>query len=241
MPYPPTSSRVRTALRPRNISQSADQYIRVKQLKAKDVVTGHYLRIEGNKAVNENKGDHREALQKLEMASELAFWCHRSFGHAPDFQPGPFAPPRPPEPPEHALAQELDALRAQFDQHRTEAERAQAQIDDLAEQHLSAEQRAIRERMAKDLESRLAVQEQTLAALQADAERQPAERQARIADARRAKRKIKLDDAATRALIDAQLRRPASARRARQVRARLGGSRRNRLGSGAPVVASCCP
>lgn len=42
----------------------------------------HTLRIEGNRATHQFRTRHKEALDGLKLARELAIWFHRSFGKA---------------------------------------------------------------------------------------------------------------------------------------------------------------
>ena len=54
----------------------------------------HTLRIEGNKATHQFRTRHKEAMDGLKLARELAIWFHRSFGkEGASFKPGPFIPP----------------------------------------------------------------------------------------------------------------------------------------------------
>lgn len=73
---------------------------------------------------------------------QLAIWFHRSFGRQPGFKAGAFIPPQPPERADDKLAKELEALRAEFDQARTAAERAQAEAEEQALDRLTAEEQA---------------------------------------------------------------------------------------------------
>lgn len=193
----------------------------------------HDLRRVGNAAVHEGKGDHREALHQLRMARELAVWFQRSFGNNRKFDPGPFVPPAEPKKPDTTLHDELQRLRDDAEARRKELEAASRAIDDarkaaekeLAER-LSAEERAAKakedaavwEALAneqvdaqakksaalEDANKRLAAE---LAALQAAAQATPPKQLAlTIQGAAVASEAIQLDEAATRKLIDRQLR-----------------------------------
>ncbi|MBK1650370.1 type I restriction-modification system endonuclease [Rhabdochromatium marinum] len=137
----------------------------------------HHLRILGNRANHEDSGDHREALTALKIARQLAIWFHRAFGKELGFKPGPFVPPSTPKSATVTLEEELEL----------EQLRAQ-QTQRLGEAEAARE--------AADL---LALQS---AASQATPQ-QKAQQQQQVAQAAQA---IDLDEAATRALIDEQLR-----------------------------------
>tara|TARA_R110001606_G_scaffold397366_1_gene573650 strand:- start:1715 stop:2119 length:405 start_codon:yes stop_codon:yes gene_type:complete len=52
------------------------------------------LRVEGNKATHQFKTKHKEAMDGLKVARNLAIWFHRSFAKNTDnFKPGSFAAP----------------------------------------------------------------------------------------------------------------------------------------------------
>ena len=193
----------------------------------------HDLRRVGNAAVHEGRGDHGEALHQLRMARELGVWFQRSFGNNRKFDPGPFVPPSPPQRPEAALEDELERLRADVRARTKELEAAQRAIEEAREAaeaelagRTTAEQRAqkarddaaIWEELAKEqleVEAKksaalLAQNKQLaeeLAALQAAAVAMPPAALAQsVSVAHKASEAIQLDEAATRRLIDHQLR-----------------------------------
>ncbi len=193
----------------------------------------HDLRRVGNAAVHDDRGDHTEALHQLRMARELGVWFQRSFGNNRKFDPGPFVPPSEPKKPEAVVHEELQRLRAELDSHRKELEAAQRAIEEatrLADaetaQRLTAEERAAKakedaaiwetlaseqvEAHAKkgseleDQNKKLAAE---LAALQASAQAMPPKQlELTIERAAEASEAIEIDEAATRKLIDRQLR-----------------------------------
>src|SRR5690606_10308615 len=62
---------------------------------------------------------HREAMDGLKVARELAVWYHRAFGqNAADFKPGPFSPPKDPAAPLREVQAELQQLKAELDAAR---------------------------------------------------------------------------------------------------------------------------
>ena len=113
----------------------------------------HDLRIAGNGAVHDGRGDHREALHQLRMARELALWFQRTWGNNAKFDPGPFVPPREPigaaagiDPVLHA---ELERLRVDVADRAKELAAAQREAEVLrkdaeteATRRLTAEERA---------------------------------------------------------------------------------------------------
>jgi type I restriction enzyme, R subunit len=156
----------------------------------------HDLRRVGNDAVHHGKGDHREALHQLRMARELGVWFQRSFGNSRKFEPGPFIPPPEPGKAEAPLHDELQRLRGDVEAHRKEREAAARAIEARAE--------ALRSAALEDQNKKLLAE---LAALQAAAQAMPPKQLAlAIEQASDASEAIELDEAATRVLIDRQLR-----------------------------------
>ncbi|AKH21037.1 DUF4145 domain-containing protein [Sedimenticola thiotaurini] len=70
----------------------------------------HTLRVEGNRATHQFRTRHKEAMDGLKMARDLALWYHHCFGQ-PDasFKPGPFTPP--PDPTVEEKTQETHGLK----------------------------------------------------------------------------------------------------------------------------------
>lgn len=174
----------------------------------------HGLRKAGNAATHDLRGDHREALHQLRMARELAVWFHRVFRDR-NFRPGPFVPPPDPTAESVALATELDRLRKELAAQQSAAEAARAAAEEAAVARMSAEERARRdaedravwEALASEAATEQARLAQELAALQAAAASAPAPAAAAIVEeAAAAAEKVVLDEAATRRLIDEQLR-----------------------------------
>ncbi|MFI0399224.1 MAG: type I restriction-modification system endonuclease [Thiolinea sp.] len=83
----------------------------------------HTLRIEGNNATHRFQTRHKEAMDGLKVARELAIWFHRSFGKQDShFKPGAFIPPTDP-------SQQLRDLQGQIGQLRTQLLTANEQVD----------------------------------------------------------------------------------------------------------------
>jgi type I restriction enzyme R subunit len=175
----------------------------------------HHLRAVGNRATHENDGNHAEALTALKIGRELGIWFHRTFGPEKPFSPGAFVPPPDPAAATQALTAELARLRAEVDGHRTAAEKARAESEENARARLSAEETAQREQqdrvvweqLASEAEQAKAALAAQLQAFQAAAAQVPVQKVVQIAaKAAEAAAEINIDEAATRAIIDEQLR-----------------------------------
>lgn len=172
------------------------------------------LRLTGNRANHAGADDHAEALSTLKIARQLGIWFHRTFVDA-RFAAGPFVPPPDPNVATQALHDELDRLRQDLDATRSKAEKDRVAAEEAARAQLSAEERVRVEREERELWEQLATEAEQaksdvlaqLVTLQAAAAQAPAQATTRlIARAEVAATKLDLDEAATRTLIDAQLR-----------------------------------
>jgi type I restriction enzyme, R subunit len=174
----------------------------------------HGLRKAGNAAAHDIRGDHREALHQLRMAWQLGVWFHRTFKDK-SFKSGAFVPPPDPKAESAALAAELQRLRDELAAQQTAADAARAAAAAAAEERLTAEQRADREAAdraaAEELaneagreQARLAQELEKLHAVASAAP--PAQTAAIVERAVVAADALELDEAATRRLIDGQLR-----------------------------------
>ena len=75
----------------------------------------HVLRIEGNKATHQFQTQHREAMQGLKVARQLAIWYHKSFGkQGSTFKAGAFLPPQDPSLRLRELQIHIDQLNAEL-------------------------------------------------------------------------------------------------------------------------------
>jgi len=167
----------------------------------------HGLRRKGNLANHDLHGDHATALKILRMAWQLGVWFHRTFGD-PQFRSGPFQPPQPPSAGDPELAEELQRLRealATFQSAEGQAAEQLAQTEAQLRAALLEQQEW--EALATAAEADKAALAERLAELQRQAQGQGARSLAalRLA-ARQAATGIDLDEAATRLLIDGQLR-----------------------------------
>lgn len=94
----------------------------------------HTLRIEGNKATHRFRTLHKEAMDGLKLARELAIWFHRSFGKTgTTFKPGPFVPPADPSAQSRQLQADIEKLRHEL-QHANKALDSSQQLSQLVEQ-----------------------------------------------------------------------------------------------------------
>lgn len=168
----------------------------------------HHVRKLGNAAVHDGNGDHREALACLKMSVQLAVWHVRTTTADRNFSTGPFLPPQAPQAASEELRAEIQRLRAERNDALTAAQKAEEErrqavlaAENAEERHKrEAEEREIWEALAKDAERQLIefterAQRQT-----------PAQRLALAHFATEAADAIDLDEQATRALIDHQLR-----------------------------------
>jgi type I restriction enzyme, R subunit len=175
----------------------------------------HALRKAGNRAAHEAKGNHTDALSALKFARQLGIWFHRAYGKQADFKAGAFIPPPEPVDATAPLQEEIESLRRRVAESEDAAGRSRREAEEHAraresvEQRLAreAEERAIWEKLAAETESKMAQIAGRLAAVQAAAEQAPkVESLELIQRGEEASTKIDLDEAATRALIDQQLR-----------------------------------
>jgi type I restriction enzyme R subunit len=167
----------------------------------------HGVRRKGNLANHDLHGDHATALKILRMAWQLGVWFHRTFGD-PQFRSGPFQPPQPPPAGDPQLAEELRELREALAAFQS----AEGQVaEQLAQTEAQLRQARVEqqewEALATAAEADKAALAERLAVLQREAQRQGARSMASLRQAaRQAATTIELDEAATRLLIDAQLR-----------------------------------
>ncbi len=175
----------------------------------------HALRKTGNAAVHEAAGGHREALSALKYARELGVWFHRTYGRQTNFNPGPFVPPAGPADATKALREEIEVLNAKVAESLDAAALARLEAAAAGRARESAEARLEREaaeraeweRLAQDVDAERSALAKELEAVQKRAQAAPrAEKNDLIDRGEVAATKIDLDEAATRDLIDVQLR-----------------------------------
>ncbi|MEW8030271.1 MAG: type I restriction-modification system endonuclease [Candidatus Thiodiazotropha sp.] len=175
----------------------------------------HQIRIAGNRAAHDHAGDHREALAALKIARQLSIWFHRTFSADTSFKAGPFLPPLDPDQATANLKAELERLRQEREELLSAAEKAreQAEAESLAREsaeqaaHRRAEERTMWEQLAQEAEDQKNAVMAELVALQDTAVQAPPQhKQQIVAQAEQAASTIDLDEAATRTIIDEQLR-----------------------------------
>ena len=177
----------------------------------------HLLRRTGNLAAHE--ADHgigyREGIEALKVARQIAVWFHCSFGHNPDFKPGPFQLPDDPSQKLLALQQQIAALSTQLQTAQT-AQASQAEMTRLLEQQAdqerelsrrAQEEAAVYQELAEEAGARAAtLQAQFDAQLASTSQQASTEQLSRLAQrASEAAQSVLLDEAATRRIIDLQL------------------------------------
>ena len=174
----------------------------------------YQLRVTGNRATHDLSGTHSEALTGLKVARQLGIWFHRTFAKAAGFKAGQFVPPPDPAAATEALHSELVRLREELAASQSTAERARAEAEKHQQSRLSAEERASKEQedravweqLAADADAARVALAAELAQLQAAAVSTPAAMQKLADQATEAAEAIDLDEMATRAIIDRQLR-----------------------------------
>ena len=178
----------------------------------------HILRVECNKATHQFRTRHREAMDGLKVARDLAIWFHQCFGKSTSsFKPGAFVTPSDPSTPLRDLHQQIDQLKAQLSDSSQQLESNQqlAQLlkreaDEYAElaEQMDAESRS-HQQLAAEHESTLqqlrSEHEQSLKALQQQLAAQPLITQQVLHKTQQASSNFDLNEDLTRILIDQQL------------------------------------
>ncbi|GAB2786893.1 type I restriction-modification system endonuclease [Halomonas shantousis] len=176
----------------------------------------HTLRIEGNRATHQFRTQHREAMEGLKLARELAIWFHRAFSQTgANFKPGPFVPPADPSGQLRQLQVDIETLKHELLRANEALDSSQQLNDLIAREREEYEALAL----AMDEESREKAQEasaheqalieqqeayeQKIKALQQQAV--SSQRQQVMQQTQTASQQIVLDEALTRVLIDQQL------------------------------------
>lgn len=109
----------------------------------------HHLRIEGNKATHRFKTKHKEAMDGLRVARQLAIWFHKSSSKCPtSFKPGPFVPPEDPSEQHRTLQKQIQQLQAELTNTHQQLESNQ-QLTQLLQQE-KEEYAVLAEQMDKE-------------------------------------------------------------------------------------------
>lgn len=183
--------------------------LRLRNLLPREVAELFYhLKRAGNAAAHEEGGTPGEALEALKIARQIGIWFHRSYGGAAAFKPGPFVPPAPPADPTPELRREIDELRRAVRASADAEAKAQLAAQDAAAAiQRTEEERRFWESYAAETEAGLREAQSRLEALQADAAAAPPRQLELLAEAAaEASAAVDIDEKATRAIIDGQLR-----------------------------------
>ncbi len=158
------------------------------------------VRRTGNAANHALAGDHRTALATLKIVWQLGVWFHRTFSD-PAYKSGPFLPPAPPGDESAELKAELTRLRQAFSEYQASHQQAVQQLQ------TAQEEAGFWERMAAEAEQQKHALAQRLSEQQAQAAALPVEALDQVTtQANQAASAVLLDEDATRALLDEQLR-----------------------------------
>lgn len=176
----------------------------------------HKIRKIGNDATHKFVGTHAEALTTLQIARALGlYYYHLTVDKS--FNPGPFIPPADPKKQAAAVAEELAELKKQLEAAQLEKAQLQALAADVAAKAaqaeaqalIAAEEKAAWEALASESEQKLSEekrqQEFLLEQLRTQAAAKPQEELNKDKTAA-GDLKLQLDEQATRAMIDDQLR-----------------------------------
>ena len=182
----------------------------------------HTLRMEGNKATHQFNTNHKQAMDGLRVARELAIWFHRSFGkEGADFKPSPFVLPPDPSERLRKLASEvhhlktalteaneqievntqlLDLKRKEADEYNQLAQQMQSEAQTFAE--LAEEQESALTKATQEFEQQLKMYQSNKDDTKAATKATKTVRQ----QTKKAASKLQLNEDLTRILIDNQLR-----------------------------------
>jgi type I restriction enzyme R subunit len=189
--------------------------LRVEQILPREIVDiFHAVRKSGNEATHDLGGTPAEALAGLKFCWTLGIWYRRTYGRDPRFTPGPFVPPKASRETDEATQRELERLRQQVRESEDRLQKLEASADDLAKARAAAEElarqaaedSAVWEQTAIELEANQAALTRRLVELQAAAEEGPEQQLVafKLAGSEAAGR-VELDEQQTRLLIDVQL------------------------------------
>ncbi|MDI1313516.1 type I restriction-modification system endonuclease [Prosthecobacter sp.] len=165
------------------------------------------VRRSGNAANHALSGDHRTALTTMKLAWQIGVWFHRTFKD-PKFKSGPFIPPQPPADETDELRAELDSLTQALATYQSaHQEKEQLLASTEAQLKAAKTEQSFWEQMAAEVEAEKNALQARLASQQAETVTQPAAAVAALVSAsNEAAKHVQLDEAATRKLIDSQLR-----------------------------------
>ncbi len=167
----------------------------------------HEIRRLGNAANHALTGDHSTALSALKITWQIGLWFHRTFKD-PKFKSGPFVPPAPPKDQSVELKDELHRLQTELDKYRaTHTGTSQLLSEIEAKARAASDEKSFWESLASETEQQNNALKAELAELQKQAAAQLKASLFKVATAAtKAATFVQLDEAATRKIIDAQLR-----------------------------------
>lgn len=166
----------------------------------------HNIRKIGNSANHNLAGSQGDALSALKMAWVLTVWYHQATKDS-TFQSPPFIPPPPPEDTSEVLQQELSRLRVELDKAFRQVQAADGsneEVKSLLSQ--TQEEKANWERIALEAEKEKSEINAQLEALQSVSAAHPSDVAPRAERLAHTEISTPIDEAATRTLIDQQLR-----------------------------------
>ncbi len=168
----------------------------------------HSIRRVGNDANHNPTGSSGDALTALKLARSLGVWYHR-VTRDPSFKGGPFVPPQPPADTSAVVAKELDRLQRELDDALKKSETSQSSLEEIKSLLAqSKEEKDLWEQLALESEKAKSEINEQLQKIQTQAEANPtatAATQQRASESPPVKW-LEMDEAATRTLIDQQLR-----------------------------------
>lgn len=168
----------------------------------------HAIRKLGNAAAHDNKGTHADALCCLRYARSLGAYFVQVYCGQAGFRLGPFVPPSPPIDASKELKAQIDELRSQLEKTQQLAISAHIANESAAEQ-IARERREREEwqRLAIEAEAERVALENKIVEIQQQASTATPTQLAEFVEAGVvASSHLDLDEAATRVIIDGQLR-----------------------------------
>ena len=166
----------------------------------------HNIRRVGNDANHSLRGSTGDALTGIKMAWALAVWYHKAYKE-PTFKSGPFVPPQAPEDASASLRTELARLKTDLDEALKKAQSTEGsllEVQTILSQ--TKEEKEVWEKLAQEAEKAKSEINEQLEAIQAQAVANPATVAATTERISKPGGWFELDEAATRTLIDQQLR-----------------------------------
>ena len=204
-----------------DVDTSTTQNDLLRQLKFERAVPGkvldvlHHVRKMGNSAVHGEEGGHREALTCMKMAVQLGYWYLQVSTGKRNIKVDAFLPPTPPDTASVDVLDEVERLRSERNDALSAAEKAQELLEaaqraaeSVAERHQrELDEKSAWEELAQEAEIERIKFQRELEAIKAEADaRSTPATTAFMQAAQDASAAIDLDEQATRALIDQQLK-----------------------------------